>query len=96
MSRTSFTSPTATIVVSTDGFFDVYPPIGRSNSDKPAYRGNIAELGAGLRGVNDRLAVRPDSAALANAVRAWADSRGAGAVNGDDGRGRDGTEEDVA
>jgi hypothetical protein len=96
MSRTSFTSPTATIVVSTSGFFDVYPPTGRSNGDKPAYRGNIAELGAGLRGVNDRLAVRPDSAALADAVRAWADSRGSAAVKGDDGRGRDGTEEETA
>ncbi|MBI3745691.1 MAG: hypothetical protein HY264_04060 [Chloroflexi bacterium] len=96
MSRTSFTSPTATVVVSTEGYFDVYPPTGRTNGDKPAYRGRIAELGSGMRGLDDRLAVRPDSIALADAVRAWSDVHGTGAVRGDDGRGRDGNEEEAA
>ncbi len=96
MSRTSFTSPSATIVVSTDGYFDVYPPTGRTNGDKPAYRGRIAELGPGLRGPDDRLAVRPDSVALADAVRAWSDVNGALTVRGDAGRGRDGNEQEAA
>ena len=96
MSRTSFTLPSATVVVSTDGYFDVYPPTGRTNGDKPAYRGRIAELGTGLRGLDDRLAVRPDSLALADAVRIWCDAHGTGAVRGDAGRGRDGTEEAAA
>ena len=96
MSRTSFTSPTATVVVSTDGYFDVYPPIGRSNGDKPAYRGRIAELGSSLRSTDDRLAVRPDSIALADAVRAWSDVHGAETVSGGNGRGRDGNEEAAA
>ena len=43
--------------------------IGRSTDGKPAYRGGLAELGTGIRGLDDRLAVRPDSAVLANAVR---------------------------
>ena len=59
MSRTSFSPPEARIVVSTDGYFDVYPTSTRTNGDKPAYRGRIAELGAGMRGLDDRLAVRP-------------------------------------
>ena len=96
MSRTSFTSPSATVVVSTDGYFDVYPPTGRSDGDKPAYRGRIAELGAGLRSLDDRLSVRPDSVALADAVRAWSDDNGSAAVRGDHGRGRDGNEEAAA
>lgn len=95
MSRTSFTSPTSTVVVSTDGYFDVYPPTGRSDGDKPAYRGRLAELGAGLRGGDDRLIVRPDSIALADAVRAWSDLHGSAAVSGGRGRGRDGNEEAV-
>ena len=96
MSRTSFTSPSATVVVSTDGYFDVYPPTGRSDGDKPAYRGRIAELGAGLRSLDDRLSVRPDSIALADAVRAWSEIHGSAAVSGDSGRGRDGNEEAAA
>jgi hypothetical protein len=83
-------------VVSTDGYFDVYPAIPRSNGDKPAYRGRLAELGAGIRGLDDRLAVRPDSAALADAVAAWAKLNGAAAVRGDSGGGRDGNEEAAA
>jgi hypothetical protein len=93
MARTPFSPPDAAIVVSSDGYFDVYPPVGRSNGDKPAYRGRLAELGAGLRGPNDRLAVRPGSVALADAVSAWSAAYGAAAVRGELGRGRDGTEE---
>ncbi|MBI2763271.1 MAG: hypothetical protein HYX54_05910 [Chloroflexi bacterium] len=93
MSRTSFTSPATTIVVSTTGYFDVYPPTGRANSDKPAYRGRLAELGSGMRGLDDRLGVRPDSIALANAVAAWSDIHGTAALAGGMGAGRDGNEE---
>jgi hypothetical protein len=60
---TSFSSPASSIVVCSDGYFDVYPPVARSNGDKPAYRGELGELGAGIRGIDARLAVRPDSAA---------------------------------
>jgi hypothetical protein len=91
MSRTSFSSPASNIVVSTEGYFDVYPPIARSQGDRPAYRGGLAELGAGIRGIDDRLAVRPDSVALATAVEAWSAAHGAAAVRGELGGGRDGT-----
>ena len=91
MARTSFSSPASNIVVSTDGYFDVYPPIARSQGDKPAYRGGLAELGAGIRGIDDRLAVRPDSVALATAVEAWSAVHGGAAVRGELGGGRDGT-----
>jgi len=90
MARTSFSSPDSNIVVSSDGYFDVYPPTARSNGDKPAYRGTLAELGAGIRGANDRLAVRPGSVALADAVTAWSAVHGAAAVGGELGRGRNG------
>jgi hypothetical protein len=93
MARTAFASPAASIVVSTDGYFDVYPPVARSNGDKPAYRGVLAELGSGIRGIDGRLAVRPDSAALADAVATWSAEHGTAAVRGDLGRGRDGTQE---
>lgn len=92
MARTSFSSPDSNIVVSSDGYFDVYPPADRSNGDKPADRGTLAELGAGIRGANDRLAVRPGSVALADAVTAWSAVHGAAAVGGELGRGRDGNE----
>ena len=39
MSRKSFPLSETTIVVSTDGYFDVYPPVARTDGDKPAYRG---------------------------------------------------------
>ena len=90
MSRTSFSMPEARVVVSTDGYFDVYPPVSRSDGDKPAYLGVLAELGAGIRGTDDRLAVRPGSVALAEAVTAWSAVHGAAAVRGEMGRGRDG------
>ena len=92
MARTPFSSPEANIVVCSDGYFDVYPSSDRSNGDKPAYRGRLAELGAGIRGPNDRLAVRPGSLALADAVGAWSALHGAAAVRGELGHGRDGHE----
>jgi hypothetical protein len=95
MSRTSFSPPEANIVVSTDGYFDVYPVSGRTDSDRPSYRGRLAELGAGIRGADDRLAVRPSSTALAEAVGAWSAVSGAAAVRGELGRGRDGNEPTV-
>jgi len=92
MARTSFSPPEANIVVSTDGYFDVYPSSARTNGDKPSYRGRLAELGTGIRGIDDRLAVRPSSTALAEAVGAWSTVHGAAAVRGELGRGRDGKE----
>ena len=92
MARTSFPLPDANIVVSSDGYFDVYPPAARSNGDKPAYRGQLAELGAAIRAADDRLAVRPGSAALADAVSTWSAVHGAAAVRGGLGRGRDGNQ----
>lgn len=95
MSRRSFPLPESTIVVSTEGYFDVYPPIARTDSDKPAYRGRLNELGTGIRGADGRLAVRPDSTALADAVTTWSMVNGAQAVGGSIGRGRDGNEAEV-
>ncbi len=92
MSRTSFTLPESSIVVSTEGYFDVYPTGERSNGDRPAYRGGLSELGTGIRGIDDRLAVRPSSTALATAVTAWSSEHGATAVRGDLGKGRDGNQ----
>jgi hypothetical protein len=92
MARTSFSSPEARIVVSSDGYFDVYPSSARTNGDKPAYRGVLAELGQEIRGTDDRLAVRPGSVALADAVAAWSAENGAAALGGALGGGRDGNE----
>jgi hypothetical protein len=92
LARTSFSAPEAHIVVSSDGYFDVYPTTARSNGDKPAYRGRLAELGPGIRGLDDRLAVRPGSPALADAVTAWSAVNGAAALGGALGKGRDGNE----
>ena len=92
MARTPFLRPAATIVVCSDGYFDVYPPTARTNGDKPAYRGRLAELGAGIRGADDRLAVRPGSVALAEAVTTWSAAHGAAAIGGGMGGGRDGNE----
>lgn len=95
MARTPFSRPAANIVVCSDGYFDVYPPVARSDGDKPAYRGRLAELGAGIRGADDRLAVRPGSIALAEAVTAWSAVHGADAVGGTMGGGRDGNEAEL-
>ena len=43
MSRTSFAHPESTIVVSTDGYFDVYPAVARTNGDKPAGKAKRAK-----------------------------------------------------
>jgi hypothetical protein len=95
MARTAFSQPEANIVVCSDGYFDVYPSSARSNGDKPAYRGVLAELGHEIRGTDDRLAVRPDSVALADAVTAWSAVHGAAALGGDLGAGRDGNEQEA-
>lgn len=92
MGRRSFPLSETTIVVSTDGYFDVYPPVPRTDGDKPAYRGRLHELGAGIRGADDRLAVRPSSTALAEAVILWSSTNGARALRGKMGGGRDGNE----
>jgi hypothetical protein len=90
VARRSFATADALIVVSTDGYFDVYPPTERPANDKPKYRGALAELGPTVRGSDDRLSVRPESAALDAAVSVWSRSHGAAAVRGDMGGGRDG------
>ena len=90
MSRTHFATAEADIVVASDGYFDVYPPAGRTAHDKPLYRGLIAELGREMRGSDERLAVRPSSAALEAAIQEWSIEHGAAAVRGELGGGRDG------
>jgi hypothetical protein len=90
VSRRSFATSDALIVVSTDGYFDVYPPKERPANDKPIYRGTLAELGPTVRGSDDRLSVRPESVALDAAVATWSRSHGAAAVRGEMGGGRDG------
>ena len=95
MARTPFTSPEANIVVCSDGYFDVYSTAARTNGDKPAYRGRLAELGPGIRGADDRLAVRPGSVALATAISTWSTAHGAAAVRGELGGGRDGNEAEI-
>jgi hypothetical protein len=88
VARRSFRTADALIVVSTDGYFDVFPPVDRSPNDKPNYRGVLAELGSTIRGPDDRLAVRLESVALAAAVSSWSRNHGAEAVRGDLGFGR--------
>jgi hypothetical protein len=88
VARTPFSTPDATIVVSTGGYFDVFAPTPRRPNAKPSYRGIIAELGPTVR-KGDRLSVRPDSAALREAVSAWSVRHGAAAVRGEMGGGRD-------
>jgi hypothetical protein len=95
MGRTSFAAPEALVVVSTDGYFDVFSPNGRVANDKPLYRGLVEDLGSGIRGVGGRLAIRPGSARLAAAVAGWAKANGVAAVRGDLGRGRDGHQDRV-
>ena len=90
VARRSFRTADALIVVSTDGYFDVFPPVDRTPNDKPNYRGVLAELGPTVRGYDDRLSVRPESVALDAAVAIWSRNHGAAAVRGDMGGGRDG------
>jgi hypothetical protein len=89
MARTKFTTPEALIVVSTDGYFDVYPSGRLLANVTPAYRGTIDLLDRDVRAGN-RLTVRPDSIALRVAVASWSSEHGTAAVRGDLGRGRDG------
>ncbi len=88
MTRKSFRTADALIVVSTDGYFDVFPPIDRTPNDKPNYRGVLAELGPTVRGQNDRLSVRPESPVLDAAISTWSRNHGAAAVRGEMGFGR--------
>ena len=90
VARRSFRTADALIVVSTDGYFDVFPPVDRTPNDKPNYRGVLAELGPTVRGHDDRLSVRPESVALDAAVSSWSRNHGAAAVRGDMGLGRNG------
>lgn len=92
MTRKSFRTADALIVVSTDGYFDVFPPIDRTANDKPNYRGVLAELGPTVRGMDDRLSVRPESPALDAAVSTWSRNHGAAAVRGEMGFGRNGSQ----
>jgi len=89
MARTKFATPEALIVVSTDGYFDVYPSGERVANARPAYRGTIDQLDRDVRAGN-QLTVRPDSIALRVAVASWSSDHGAAAVRGDLGAGRDG------
>jgi hypothetical protein len=88
VARRPFRTADALIVVSSDGYFDVFPPTGRQPNDRPNYRGVVSELGATVRGTDGGLGVRPDSVALDAAVSVWSRSHGAAAVNGDMGLGR--------
>ena len=92
MTRRSFPMAETTIVVSTDGYFDVYPPIARTNGDRPAYRGRVVELGGGFRALDETLAVRPTSPMLAEAVVLWSAVNGEAALSGAMGPGRNGHE----
>ncbi len=89
MARTKFATPEALIVVSTDGYFDVYPSGKRVANSRPAYRGTIDLLDRDVR-TGNRLTVRPDSVALRVAVASWSSEHGTAAVRGDLGAGRDG------
>jgi hypothetical protein len=88
VARRPFRTADALIVVSTDGYFDVFSPTDRRPNDRPAYRGALAELGSTVRNSSDRLSVRPDSVLLDAAVAVWSRSHGAAAVRGDLGVGR--------
>ena len=90
VARKPFLTADALIVVSTDGYFDVFAPAVRPPNAKPLYRGAIAELGNTVRGGDDRLTVRPDSPTLDAAVAVWSRAHGAAAVRGEMGAGRDG------
>jgi len=90
VARRPFPTDDALIVVSTDGYFDVFAPMARVPNARPLYRGMLTELGSGVRGGDDRLTVRPDSPALATAVAVWSKKNGAAAVRGELGAGRNG------
>jgi hypothetical protein len=87
VARKPFQTPEALIVVSTGGYFDVFP-VARQPNARPAYRGVIAELGSTVRDETGMLSARPDSAVLASAVAAWSSRHGAAALRGELGTGR--------
>ena len=89
MARTKFATPEALIVVSTDGYFDVFPSGERVPNSRPAYRGTVDQLDRDVR-TGNQLTVRPDSIALRVAVASWSSEHGAAAVRGDLGAGRNG------
>jgi hypothetical protein len=89
MARTKFVTPEALIVISTDGYFDVFPLGARVPNARPAYRGTVDLLDREVR-AGDRLTVRPDSIALRVAVASWSSEHGAAALRGEMGAGRNG------
>jgi len=89
MARTKFVTPEALIVISTDGYFDVFPLGARVPNARPAYRGTVDLLDREVR-AGDRLTVRPDSIALRVAVASWSSEHGAAAARGEMGAGRNG------
>jgi hypothetical protein len=88
VARRSFRTSEALVVVSTDGYFDVYSHEPRRPNDRPAYRGVFSELGSSVRGADGKMSVRPDSVALDAAVTVWSRAHGAAAARGDMGLGR--------
>ena len=49
MARTKFVTPEALIVISTDGYFDVFPLGTRVPNARPAYRGTVDLLDREVR-----------------------------------------------
>ena len=92
MARFKFTTPTAHIVVSPSGYFDVFASVDHPSHERPAYRGELAELGRDVVDA-EHLRFRPGSAAVRAAVDAWARQHGAEAIAGALGKGRQGAEE---
>jgi hypothetical protein len=84
-------TPEAHIVVSTQGYFDVFAAADHPAHERPAYRGEIAELGRAVT-AGEKLTVSPRSAAMAEALTAWSARHGADAVAGRMGKGRQETE----
>lgn len=89
MARSKFNTAQAHIVVDTAGFFDVFASADRPSEQRPAYRGELADLGHGVV-AGTRLAMPPSSDRLAAVVTAWSELHGADALAGKMGRGRQG------
>jgi hypothetical protein len=89
VARTLFPTAEALVIVSSDGYFDVFASADRKPNQRPAYRGTIAELGPTVRGRDGGLSVRPSSAILRDAVAAWSSAKGKDALRGSLGGGRD-------
>ena len=92
MARTSFTAPEARIVVSSDGYFDVYPSTARTTATSPPIAASWPSSAQGSAAPMTGWPSAPDSVALADAVTAWAAVNGASALSGELGGGRDGSE----